>query len=166
MISSLNLFSFGRYTRPCHVITLLLLSTVQSFSFCFIVSLTFSSMFFDFFIHSINSSPFVPLSVTIAPFIARMSSDFNNTIPSLSFSPFLWSFRLESKSTFSICFPGLCRRVKECVPAFVMISKGLRYFSENFFVGRVEQKNFARTKACCPTWKSGAGDRCLSAGPW
>lgn len=66
-----------------------------------------------------------------------------------------WTARRESGS----------RSVKECVPALAMISKGPRYFSENFLVGRVERKNLASTKACCPIWKSGAGDRRLSAGP-
>jgi hypothetical protein len=58
------------------------------------------------------------------------------------------------------------RSVKEWEPAWAMILKGPRYFSENFFVGRVDRKDWASTKACCPTLNSGARDQCLSAGPW
>ena len=41
----------------------------------------------------------------------------------------------------------------------------LRILSESFLEGRVVQKNFALTNACCPIVKTGGGIRQESAGP-
>ena len=57
------------------------------------------------------------------------------------------------------------QRVKEWVLACAIMVKGPKYFSASFLEGCVVQKNCARTKTCCPTLKSGAGDRLRSAGP-
>ena len=56
--------------------------------------------------------------------------------------------------------------VKECVPGQAMMSKGPRYFSESFLDGHVVRMYSALTNTCWPTWKSSAGKRWRSAGPW
>ena len=56
--------------------------------------------------------------------------------------------------------------MKEWVPALARIPKGPKNFSESLCEGQVVWKNLALTKACCPTVKSGAGDRLASVGPW
>ena len=57
------------------------------------------------------------------------------------------------------------QRVKEWVPAFTRISKGLRNLLENLWDGQVVQKNLALTKACSPMVKFRASDLFALAGP-
>jgi hypothetical protein len=55
--------------------------------------------------------------------------------------------------------------MKKCVPGWVMMEYGPRFFSESFLEGRVDLKYLALTKTWSPTVKSGAGVRLASAGP-
>ena len=50
-------------------------------------------------------------------------------------------------------------------PTLAIISKGPRFFSDNFLEGRVVWKWAALTKTLSPTLKSGAGVLLASAGP-
>ena len=55
------------------------------------------------------------------------------------------------------------RSVYECDPALARILKGPKNFLESLWDGRVDRKNFALMKACCPTMKSGGGALLASA---
>lgn len=51
------------------------------------------------------------------------------------------------------------------MPAWLMILKGPKNFSESFFEGLVEWKNYAFTNTCWPTLNSRAALQHVSAGP-
>jgi len=58
---------------------------------------------------------------------------------------------------WTVCIDFGRQIMNEWVLAWLMILKGSKYFSDNFFEGYIVQKNRALTYICCLTWKSRSG---------